>query len=140
MVLAVIAINTVSTGGLVAVTLRQRPAIGAPASKESLAPGPMLRMEPLIIQLRRGREDNSERYLRIAFDLEMKNDVDRSAYLSRLARVNDALISYFSDQCASDLRGRAGLEHIKEAMASRLKIILPGHMPKMIYVTDYLIQ
>src|SRR4051812_2241183 len=99
MVLAVIAINTVSTGGLVAVTLRGRPASGREApAKPDAGPGPILRMEPLIIQLRRSAEDNGERYLRVAFDLEMRTETDRSLFLSRQARISDSLISYFSDR------------------------------------------
>jgi flagellar basal body-associated protein FliL len=141
MVLAVIAINTVSTGGLVAVTLRQRPAMGAPVKPAvDPGPGPMLRMEPLIIQLRRTREDNSERYLRLSLDFEMQNEADRSAYLSRLSRVNDSLLSFFSDQSVAEVKGGPGLEHIKAVVAERLKAILPGHAPKKVYITDFLIQ
>jgi flagellar basal body-associated protein FliL len=141
MVLAVIAINTVSTGGLVAVTLRGRPAAGhAASSKPDAGPGPMLRMEPLIIQLRRAENDNGERYLRVAFDLEMRTETDRSMLLSRQARINDSLISYFSDRTAGELRGGSGLTVLKEALLDRLKPILPGHLPRMVYITDFLIQ
>jgi flagellar basal body-associated protein FliL len=141
MVLAVIAINTVSTGGLVAVTLRGRPASGREApAKADAGPGPILRMEPLIIQLRRSAEDNGERYLRVAFDLEMRTETDRSLFLSRQARINDSLISYFSDRTAGELRGGSGLAVLKEALVERLKPILPGHLPRMVYITDFLIQ
>lgn len=142
MALAVIAINTVSTGGLVAVTLRQRPAIVAAHGKSEAEspPGPVLRMEPLIIQLRRTPEDTGERYLRVAFDLEMKNDADRSLVVSRQGPINDALIGYFSDRTADELRGGAGLAHLKNAVVERLKPIVPGHLPRTVYITDFLIQ
>ena len=141
MALAVVAINTVTTGGLVAVTLRQRPAAATPVAREAeAAPGPVLRMESLIIQLRREGEDSGERYLRVAFDLEMKNDADRSLFVSRQARVNEALIYYFSDRTPTDLRGGAGLAHIKQAVQDLLTTIVLGHGPKTVYITDFLIQ
>jgi flagellar basal body-associated protein FliL len=141
MVLAVIAINSATTGGLVAVTLRRPAGVGPAVVKAAdAAPGPMLRMEPLVIQLRRGGQDSGERYLRVAFDLEMKNDHDRSAFLSRMSRINDSLITYFSDRTAADLRGGDGLVAIKDALTDRLRPILPGHLPKKVYITDFLIQ
>src|SRR5205814_2211312 len=112
----------------------------AQTSTADAASAVVLRMEPLIIQLRRGGEDTGERYLRVAFDLEMKNESDRSAFLARQTRINDALITYFSDRTAVELRGGSGLDTIKEALVGRLKTVLPGHLPKMVYITDFLIQ
>jgi flagellar basal body-associated protein FliL len=143
MALAVITINTVPTGGLVVLTLRQsRGAIhqGREGHRSVDSTGPVFRMDSIILQLRRGAGDQSERYLRVAFDLEMKNDADRSILASRLTRVNDTLLSYFSDRTADELRGAGGILHVKEAVLGRLAGVLSGHTPKMVYVTDFLIQ
>jgi flagellar basal body-associated protein FliL len=139
--LAVMAINTVPTGGLVVLTIRQgRPIDGGAQANDPNAPGPMLRMEPLIIQLKPGPDDAGERYLRVAFDLEMKSYADRAAFQRQLPRINDGIISYFSDHTPDDLRGGHGLAHVKAALEAQVAHVLPGHAPKTVYITDFLLQ
>jgi flagellar basal body-associated protein FliL len=139
--LAVMAINTVPTGGLVVLTIRQgRPVDGGAQVGDPNAPGPMVRMEPLIIQLKPGPDDVNERYLRVAFDVELKSQADRFAYQRQLSRINDGLISYFSDHTPDDLRGGRGLAHIKAVLEAQVARLLPGRAPKTVYITDFLLQ
>jgi flagellar basal body-associated protein FliL len=140
MVLAVLAVNTASTGGLVVLAVNQGHARSAHVRSDAAVTGPMLQMEPFVIQLRRGASDNGERYLRVAFDLELRTEADRSAFNHYSARVNDALISYFSDHTVEELRGANGLMHVKEALFTQLEKVIPGHTPKTVYITDFLIQ
>lgn len=140
--LAVITINTVPTGGLVVLTIRQsQGSFLRSDGVEAVQPtGPVFPMEAIVLQLRRGPTDKDEHYLRVAFDLEMKNEADRSLLASRMSQVNDCLLSYFSDLTAQQLRGAGGILHVKEAVLVRLKGVLSGHTPKTVYITDFLIQ
>jgi len=73
------------------------------------APGPILKLENFIIQL---RGSDSDRYVRVAFDLELVSESDRSAVTARMPHIRDAIIAYFSDRSLDELRGSEGMDRI----------------------------
>lgn len=112
------------------------PASGAEAPAEN-APGPMLKLDNFIIQLKAVEAD---RYVRVAFDMELGSEADKTLVSARMSAIRDLIIAFFSDSTLEELRGSAGMEHTKAALVKRLETIVPGHRIKALYVTDFVVQ
>jgi flagellar FliL protein len=110
---------------------------GAAPADTTGAPGPILKLENFIIQL---RSTDTDRYVRVAFDLELTDESDRAAVTARMSHIRDAVISYFSDRSLDELRGSEGIERIKQAIAKKLDEILLAHRVKAVFVTELVIQ
>lgn len=100
-------------------------------------PGPPLRLENFIIQLRTA---DTERYVRVAFDLELRTEADKEVVTPRLAIIRDAVIRYFSDRTLDELRGSEGMDRVKTDMMKKLDEIVPGKRIKNIYLVDFIVQ
>lgn len=150
-------LNTLLVGGvLVFVMKKQAPvAVVAPAAaaaegdpakdgakgdekgKPPAGPGPMVKLENFVIQL---KAVDAERYVRVAFDLEVTAEPDKDVIQARLSMIRDSIISYFSDRTLDELRGSDGMDNIKQTLKKRLDTIVPGGRIKAIYITDFIIQ
>jgi flagellar FliL protein len=108
----------------------------APADQPG-APGPILKLENFIIQL---RGTDTDRYVRVAFDLELMSEADRGLVQARMSHIRDAVISYFSDRSLDELRGSEGMERIKLAVAKKLDDILSAHRVRSVFITELVIQ
>jgi flagellar FliL protein len=108
----------------------------APADPSG-APGPILKLENFIIQL---RGTDTDRYVRVAFDLELVTEGDRAAIQARMPHIRDAIISYFSDRSLDELRGSEGMDRIKLAVAKKLDDILAAHRVRSVFITELVIQ
>jgi flagellar FliL protein len=110
----------------------------APAGRgQGQAPGPILKLENFVIQLRGVDQD---RYVRVSFDMEVNADPDREVVQARLPQIRDSVITYFSDRTLDELRGSDGIERTKMAIMKRLEDIVPGHRVRALYITDFIIQ
>jgi flagellar FliL protein len=107
---------------------------GAPGTPK---PGPILKLENFVIQLRGVDQD---RYVRVSFDLEVAADLDREAVQSRLPQIRDSIITFFSDRTLDELRGSEGIERTKTSIMKRLEEIVPGRRVRAVYITDFIIQ
>lgn len=110
---------------------------GAASADPSGAPGPILKLENFIIQL---RGTDTDRYVRVAFDLELTAEADRGAIQARMPHIRDAIISYFSDRSLDELRGSEGMDRIKQAVAKKLDDILAAHRVRSVFITELVIQ
>jgi flagellar FliL protein len=153
---ALAVLNTLLIAGVV-VYVMKRPAAPAPAAvagpavaagekpagehgehgKGLDAPGPTLKLENFIIQL---RTTESERYVRVAFDIELASEADRDGVVARTSQIRDAVISYFADRTLEELRGSDGMDHIKQALLKRLDDVVTGHRLRAIYITEFIVQ
>ncbi len=113
----------------------QEPA--TPAGDTGGAPGPILKLDNFIIQLRGA---DTDRYVRVAFDLELAAESDRSLIKAYMPHIRDAIISYFSDRSLDELRGSEGMDRIKLAVAKRLDEILGPHHVRSVFITELVIQ
>ena len=109
----------------------------APLVDPTGAPGPILKLENFIIQL---RGTDTDRYVRVAFDLELGVESDRGAVQARMPHIRDAIISYFSDRSLDELRGSEGMDRIKLAVAKKLDEILGAHRVRSVFITELVIQ
>jgi len=112
-------------------------AAGEGSSDPAGAPGPILKLENFIIQL---RGTDTDRYVRVAFDLELAREADRSAVQARMPHIRDAVISYFSDRALDELRGSEGMEHVKAAVLKRLDEIVGAKRVRSVFITELVIQ
>jgi flagellar FliL protein len=110
---------------------------GGEHGEKTGGPGPMVKLENFVIQL---KAVDSERYVRVAFDLELAAEPDKDVIQARLSHIRDSIISYFSDRTLDELRGSDGMDHIKQTLLKRLDGVVPGHRIKAIYITDFIIQ
>ncbi len=107
---------------------------GAPGTPK---PGPILKLENFVIQLRGVDQD---RYVRVSFDIEVAADIDRDAVQARLPQIRDSVISFFSDRTLDELRGSEGIERTKMSIMKRMEEIVPGRRVRALYITDFIIQ
>jgi flagellar FliL protein len=109
----------------------------AAAADPNGAPGPILKLENFIIQL---RGTDTDRYVRVAFDLELGTEGDRALVQARMPHIRDAIISYFSDRSLDELRGSEGMDRIKAAVLKKLDDILAAHRVRSVFITELVIQ
>jgi flagellar FliL protein len=100
-------------------------------------PGPILKLENFVIQL---KTVDNDRYVRLAFDLEVGNEKDKEAVTAHLSHIRDLVISYFADRTLDELRGSEAMERTKATLIKRIDDIVPGHRIKNIFVTDFIVQ
>ena len=101
------------------------------------AQGPMEKIDDLVIQLRNPEFD---RYVKISFELELKNDRDVDVVRARQAQIRDAIISYLSDRTYEELRGSSGLQRIKAALTKKVNQIVKSERVRALYITDFVVQ
>ena len=100
-------------------------------------PGPILKLENFVIQL---KTVDTDRYVRLAFDLEVGNDKDKEAVTAHMSHIRDLVIQYFADRTLDELRGSEAMERTKATLIKRIDEIVPGHRIKNIFVTDFIVQ
>lgn len=110
---------------------------GENAADPAGAPGPILKLENFIIQL---RGTDTDRYVRVAFDLELLSEGDRGPVQARMPHIRDAIISYFSDRSLDELRGSEGMDRIKTAVLKRLDDLLGTKRVRSVFITELVIQ
>jgi len=147
--------NVAMMGAVLFMVMRKPSAAAAPASVEpaaapgphgesppvahaaGAAPGPVLKLDNFVIQLRGVDQD---RYVRVAFDMEVTSDADKEVIQARLPQIRDSVITYFSDRTLDELRGSEGIERTKTAIMKRLDEIVGGRRIHALYITDFIIQ
>jgi flagellar FliL protein len=148
----ILVVNVAMMGAVLFMVMRKPAAPHAPAVVEAPAagehgeaaagghgpgPGPVLKLENFVIQLRGVDQD---RYVRVAFDMEVTTDTDKEVVQARLPQIRDSVITYFSDRTLDELRGSEGIERTKIALMKRLDEIVPGRRVRALYITDFIIQ
>lgn len=99
--------------------------------------GPTVRLPDFIVHL---RDSDSDRYARLSFEVELKEEKAKDAITARLPQIRDAFLSYLSDRTVEELRGSEAMGHLKEALTKRLREIVPAAPVKALYVTDLVVQ
>jgi flagellar protein FliL len=149
--------NTALIGGVLFFVMKKPAAAPAPAGEHAPAaegdekgehgaakekgaftpPGPILKLENFVIQL---KTVDTDRYVRLAFDLEVGNEKDKEAVTAHMSHIRDLVIQYFADRTLDELRGSEAMERTKATLIKRIDEIVPGHRIKNIFVTDFIVQ
>jgi flagellar FliL protein len=142
----VLLLNTALIGGVLVLVMKKPTAV-APAAAQATesgggdfnreAPGPILKLEDFVIQL---KAVDTDRYVRLSFDLEVGSDADRDAVSARVSPIRDVVISYFADRTIDELRGSQAMERTKAILAKRIDDLVPGRRIKNIFITDFIVQ
>ena len=102
-----------------------------------LKPGPILKLENFVIQLKTA---DTDRYVRLAFDVEVPTEADKAAVTDYLSHIRDTVISYFADRTLDELRGSEAMERTKAVLMKKIDDVVPGRRIKNVYITDFIVQ
>lgn len=105
--------------------------------KETDQLGPILRLDNFIVQV---RTTEGDRYAHLTIEVEVRNELDKKAFETRMPRIRDAVIGYLSDRTEDDLRGSEGLAQLKEALAKKMDELVPGRRTRGLFITEFIIQ
>ena len=109
-------------------------------SKKALsfkAPGPILKLENFVIQLKTVDQD---RYVRLAFDVEVGTEEDKNAITAHMSHIRDLVIAFFADRTLDELRGSEAMERTKAMLIKKIDEIVPGQRIKNLFITDFIVQ
>lgn len=101
------------------------------------APGPILKLENFVIQLKTVDQD---RYVRLAFDVEVGTEEDKTALTAHLSHIRDLVIAFFADRTLDELRGSEAMERTKATLIKKIDEIVPGQRIKNLFITDFIVQ
>jgi flagellar FliL protein len=104
---------------------------------EGEGPGPTLRLDAFIVQIRAVEGD---RYAHLTLDVEVAAETDKKFFESRMPRIRDGVIGYLADRTEDEMRGSEGLTQIKEALTKKLDELVPGHRVRGLYISEFIIQ
>lgn len=156
----IVVLNTLLLAGVLVFVMKRpaaqaageaaKPAASAPAEhgagggsgsehgdKEGDQLGPVLRLDNFIVQV---RTTEGDRYAHLTIEVELRNELDKKAFETRMPRIRDAVIGYLSDRTEDDLRGSEGLSQLKEALAKKMDEIVPGRRTRGLFITEFIIQ
>jgi flagellar FliL protein len=100
-------------------------------------PGPTVRLPDFIVHL---RDPDADRYARLSFEIELKEEKAKDALNARLPQIRDSFLAYLSDRSVEELRGSEAMSHLKDSLTKRLREIAPNAPVKALYVTDLVVQ
>jgi flagellar FliL protein len=112
------------------------PAEGEGGEKKA-AGGPTVRLPDFIVHL---RDSDADRYARLSFEVEVKEDKAKDVINARMPQIRDSFLAYLSDRTVDELRGSEAMAALKDALGKRLREIVPGVPVKALYVTDLVVQ
>ena len=108
----------------------------AKEGKENM-PGPSLRLPDFVVHL---RDAEADRYVRVAFELELGDEKAKEVLTARTPQIRDAFLSYLSDRSADELRGSENMAKMKAALGQRIGEIAPGVAVRGFYIADLVVQ
>ena len=100
-------------------------------------PGPILKLENFVIQLKTVDQD---RYVRLAFDVEVATEEDKNAIMAHLSHIRDLVIAFFADRTLDELRGSEAMERTKATLLKKIDEIVPSKLIKNLFITDFIVQ
>jgi flagellar basal body-associated protein FliL len=145
-ILALVALNSLPAAMLLMKVARrdgQAPVSAASADDGKGLPGPIVPLEPLMVPLSPGLNDNDDEpdhSVQIELELELVAEKDRSAVVGGISRVRDTIISYLADCTAKDMRGPEQIGQLKTALVSRMNKTLRADHVAGIYVKNLLVN
>ena len=105
-----------------------------PASKEM---GPVLKLSPLVVNL---KEESGRSYLRTTIVLELESDKVGEEIKSRMSLLTDRAISTLSDKMLDNMKQPASKEQLKQELLSNLNQLFASPRIKGIYFDEFLYQ
>jgi flagellar basal body-associated protein FliL len=101
---------------------------------------PTIALEGSLVHLLRGETDTTERHASIQLDLELGAASDRDGVVQKMSSLREAVLSYFSDRTAREVKAPGSLDRIKHELLPRLNRMLPAPAIRAIYITQIIVQ
>jgi flagellar basal body-associated protein FliL len=93
-----------------------------------------------LVHLLRGETDSAERHASIQLDLELEDRKDLAMVAQHMPMMREAVLSYFSDRTAREIKAPGSLARIKEDLLPRLNRALPAPRIRVLYITQIVVQ
>jgi flagellar basal body-associated protein FliL len=104
-------------------------------------PAPVVKLEGMVVHLRPDEDDDqAERYANLEFDVELAREEDRSEIVHRASQIREAVLGYFLDHTASQLKGRGGMARMKEDLVARINRRILSPKITTLYFAQFLVQ
>jgi flagellar basal body-associated protein FliL len=88
-----------------------------------------------LVHLLRGETDSAERHASIQLDRK-----DLAMVAQHMPMMREAVLSYFSDRTAREIKAPGSLARIKEDLLPRLNRALPAPRVRALYITQIVVQ
>jgi flagellar FliL protein len=111
--------------------------ISAPPKAASKEMGPVLKLSPLVVNL---KEESGRSYLKTTIVLELESDKVGEEIKSRMSLLTDRVISVLSDKMLEEMRPSASKEQLKQELLSNLNQLFESPKIKGIYFDEFLYQ
>ncbi len=115
----------------------QAAAAAAPAAVPVDVTGPIVRLPDFVVRL---RNPETDRFARMSFEVELRDEQSKSRLADRMPRIRDAFIAYLSDRTLEELRGSEGLARTKSGLTLQLHEQLSPSDVRGLYITDFVVQ
>lgn len=112
-------------------------AAAAPPAVTPDVPGPIVRLPDFVVRL---RNPETDRFARMSFEVELRDEQSKSRLADRMPRIRDAFIAYLSDRTLEELRGSEGLARTKSGLTLQLHEQLSPSDVRGLYITDFVVQ
>jgi flagellar FliL protein len=86
------------------------------------------------------RNPEFDRFARIGFEVELGDEEDLEFLKAYKPRLRDTFIAWLSDRTYEELRGSRGLAMVKKKLTEKADEILPGGRIKALYITSFVVQ
>ena len=110
---------------------------GAEPSVSGQAPGPMFKLDPFVVNL---DEPRGTHYLRVAVELEVKDEEAVAGLEGRIVVLRDRFISALSSKRLSELARPKDKDALKEELLDLSRDITGDRSVKRVYFTEFLTQ
>ena len=103
----------------------------APAVKPTVA------VKELTVKL---SDSDDDRYVKLSFDLEVKNDQHKTVVAASIPKIRDAAISYLRNKKAADLEADTSYIQLKRDLLNASNQVVPRKLVRQLYISDLLLQ
>jgi len=103
----------------------------APAVKPTVA------VKELTVKL---SDADDDRYVKLSFDLEVKNDQHKTVVAASIPKIRDAAISYLRNKKAADLEADTSYIQLKRDLLNASNQVVPRKLVRQLYISDLLLQ
>jgi len=103
----------------------------APAVKPTVA------VKDLTVKL---SDADDDRYVKLSFDLEVKNDQHKTVVAASIPKIRDAAISYLRNKKAAELESDTSYIQLKRDLLNASNQVVPRKLVRQLYISDLLLQ
>ena len=139
-VLIILLVNLVVSGVVAFLVLTKEATVVAAAPEVDAAtdmPGPVYDMDPVVVNL---AEEGKTRFLKLTFELEMKDQAALDKFVMAERAVRDALVRFLSSLTVKDTIGEQAKTDLQVAILARIEKEAGEGLVTRVYFRDFVVQ